>query len=155
MCADAYTLQEFQEMEARILITLGFKFSKPISSHFLRRFSKAGGGHLKTHIAAKYLIELSLYCYSLVDRLPSLIAASALFVAGKATGEIDWDRNMEFWSRYRAETLKSVALRMAKMAVDAEKEPYLSTTLGKYSSAKFHSVTKLFKSDLLDKLFPA
>ena len=39
---DAYTAAELKAMEIKILRVIDFDLSRPVSLHFLRRFSKAG-----------------------------------------------------------------------------------------------------------------
>ena len=39
---DAYTAAELKAMEIKILRVIDFDVSRPVSLHFLRRFSKAG-----------------------------------------------------------------------------------------------------------------
>ncbi|XP_003745381.1 G2/mitotic-specific cyclin-B-like [Galendromus occidentalis] len=154
MCAGAYDRRDVQIMEVRVLTALDFEFSKPLSCHFLRRFSKAAGGDFKLHTVAKYLIELSLYRYDLVDCLPSLIAAAALYVAGRVTQQMTWDKTMRFYSRYGIGDLKDVALKLAETAVKADKNNNLKTTVKKFSSEKFFRASTLFKTaGLLEGLF--
>ena len=146
VCAGAYKRMDLQKMEVTILTDLGFEFSKPLVSHFLRRFSKAGGGDLRVHVASKYLIELTLYNYGLSSYPPSLIAASALFVARRVVARQGWNRTLEFYSRYKLAALRPVAAEIAKTAINARDDKHMKTTLRKYSVEKYYRVSLLFES---------
>ena len=83
IAADSYTREEIIKAEKVILETLGFDLSVQTPIHFLRRFSKAARSNTKTHTLCKYLIEMSLMTYSLLQFLPSMIAASSVYLARK------------------------------------------------------------------------
>jgi len=71
--------------EMEVLRALNFDLGRPISIHFLRRFSKIGHFDgvvtLDHHTMAKLALELALTEYSLAHVLPSKTAAAALMLA--------------------------------------------------------------------------
>lgn len=142
MCDGAYTTRDILWMERMILSTLNFELGKPLTQHFLRRFSKAGGADSTTHTIAKYLLELALYEYSMVHCKPSLIAAAALYVAGSVTEVVEWDKTVETYSGYKLTDLEVVATKLAEIAASAETNRYLKGTYKKYSGDKFQRVSR-------------
>ncbi|XP_008787130.2 cyclin-A3-1-like [Phoenix dactylifera] len=83
---NTYTKQEVVKMESDILKFLNFEMGNPTIKTFLRRFTKAGQGdgnypNLQLEFLSNYLAELSLVDYGCVRFLPSVIAASAVFIA--------------------------------------------------------------------------
>ncbi|XP_042424097.1 cyclin-A3-1-like isoform X2 [Zingiber officinale] len=85
---NAYTIKEVVEMEREILKSLRFELGNPTAITFLRQFMQAfqqdGKVHhsnLQIEFMASYLAELSLMDYDCVQFLPSLVAASAIFLA--------------------------------------------------------------------------
>lgn len=83
---NTYTKQELVKMESDILKFLNFEMGNPTIKTFLRRFIKVGleGDQypdLKLEFLANYLAELSLLDYGCLRFLPSVVAASAVFVA--------------------------------------------------------------------------
>ncbi|KAL0372106.1 UNVERIFIED_CONTAM: Cyclin-A2-2 [Sesamum calycinum] len=74
------------KMESRVLNFLGFQLSVPTTKKFLRRFIQAAQlsyevPSVELEFLANYLAELTLIEYSFLKFLPSLIAASAVFLA--------------------------------------------------------------------------
>ena len=84
--AKAYTREEVLNMERNILVTLNFNLSTPTPLHFLRRFSKAARSDSKIHTLSKYITELSLLEYKMLEYLPSQIAAAAVYISRKMCG---------------------------------------------------------------------
>lgn len=150
MCDGAYTSEDILRMERVILSTLDFEFAKPLSAHFLRRFSKAGGADSLTHTMAKYFLELALYDYSLVHCNPSVIAAASLYIAGRVTEVVEWDETVRFYSQYKPEDLMFVVSKLADLGGTADTNKYLKTTYKKYAADKFQRVAKaVVQSDIV------
>lgn len=92
---NAYPREEILKMERLMLTTLDFNLSTPTPLHFLRRFSKAARSDSRTHTLSKYLTELTLVEYKMLDFLPSQIAAAAVYIARRMTcREPYWVRNL-------------------------------------------------------------
>ncbi|ONK76626.1 uncharacterized protein A4U43_C03F30290 [Asparagus officinalis] len=83
---NTYTKGEVLKMEIQVLRFLGFQLSIPTVKTFLRRYIRAAYTSYKvppqalSHLA-NYLAELTLIEYSFLKFLPSIIAASAVFLA--------------------------------------------------------------------------
>ncbi|GJQ87384.1 hypothetical protein Trydic_g14530 [Trypoxylus dichotomus] len=77
LCDDGFTKDQFKKMECEILKVLDFKLGRPLSIHFLRRFSRIGGVNVDQYNLGKYLLELALIDYELCHIKPSLQGAAA------------------------------------------------------------------------------
>ena len=60
--------------------TLNFDLGRPLSLHFLRRYSKAGDVTAEHHTFAKMALEASFVEYRVAHILPSKMAAAALLL---------------------------------------------------------------------------
>ena len=78
---NAYTQKDILEMEFEILQALDFEVTFPSSFIFLNRYAKLLRADDVTKALARYLIELPLIEYRMLKYKPSMIAASAIYVA--------------------------------------------------------------------------
>ncbi|KAL5189756.1 putative cyclin-A3-1 [Glycine soja] len=83
---NTYHKAEVVKMEADILKTLKFEMGNPTVNTFLRRFADVASENQKTpnlqiEFLIGYLAELSLLDYDCLIFLPSILAASAIFLA--------------------------------------------------------------------------
>ncbi|XP_024013278.1 putative cyclin-A3-1 isoform X2 [Eutrema salsugineum] len=83
---NTYTKQEIVKMEADILLALEFELGNPTSNTFLRRFTRVAQedfkmSHLQLEFLCSYLSELTMLEYNSVKFLPSIVAASSVFLA--------------------------------------------------------------------------
>ncbi|GLT58875.1 hypothetical protein SLA2020_317360 [Shorea laevis] len=81
-----YTKEEVVTMEADILKALKFELGSPTIKTFLRTFTRVAqedfkASSLRLEFLGYYLAELSLLDYECVKVLPSLVAASVIFLA--------------------------------------------------------------------------
>ena len=68
-------------MEIEILKVLKFDLGRPLSLHFLRRYSKAGDVTADHHTFAKMAMEAAFVEYRVAHVLPSKMSAAALLLA--------------------------------------------------------------------------
>ncbi|GKU98476.1 hypothetical protein SLEP1_g11480 [Rubroshorea leprosula] len=84
---NTYFKEEVLEMESAVLNYLKFEMTAPTAKCFLRRFVRAAAQEInevppmQLECLANYITELSLLEYSMLCYAPSLIAASAIFLA--------------------------------------------------------------------------
>ncbi|CAL0319424.1 unnamed protein product [Lupinus luteus] len=83
---NTYFKDEVLEMESAVLNFLKFEMTAPTIKCFLRRFVRAAQGvteapSLQLECLTNYIAELSLLEYNMLRYAPSLIAASAIFLA--------------------------------------------------------------------------
>ncbi|CAF0876066.1 unnamed protein product [Rotaria sordida] len=76
-----YTNDQVKEMEKKILHELRFELNRPTSLQFLRRYSFISSASDEQHAIGKFLIDMSLLDISCIDLSPSLLAASATYIA--------------------------------------------------------------------------
>ncbi|XP_008780924.1 cyclin-A3-1-like [Phoenix dactylifera] len=110
---NTYTKQEVVKMESDILKLLKFEMGNPTTKTFLRRFTKAGqedGKYpaLLLEFLGSYLAELSLLDYGCVRFLPSVIAASAVFLARLTINRAShpWNETLQRYTGYKPSELK-------------------------------------------------
>lgn len=78
---DTFTEEEILRAERFMLQTLDYNLSYPNPMNFLRRISKATDYDQDTRTVAKYLMEISLVDYRLMEYLPSHVAAAAMYLS--------------------------------------------------------------------------
>jgi len=158
---NAYTEQEIRYTELRILNTLCFDFSKPISLTFLRRYSKAGDVDLLQHTLAKYTLEQAMLDYSMVAVRPSQMAAAVLHLSLLLLEPVDpssplncvWSANLRHYSGYTSSQLIPLVSRLAEMLSKAPSSK-MQAVRSKYSSSKLMQVCQLphLSGDMMSRL---
>lgn len=139
---NAYTPEEVLAMERHMLLTLQFRFSNPLPLHFLRRNSKAAGADSATHNTAKFIMELSLVDYTMLQFLPSQIAAAALFISMEINTFGDWDDTIAHYSKFTEESVRPVVHALREMMTRAKRHPKLQAVRNKYKSSRVGEVTQ-------------
>ncbi|KAL0443123.1 UNVERIFIED_CONTAM: putative cyclin-B3-1 [Sesamum latifolium] len=79
--AESYTRNEMLKMEKTILKKLKFRLNEPTPYVFMLRFLKAAQSDMKFEHLAFYLIELCLVEHEALNYKPSMLCASAIYVA--------------------------------------------------------------------------
>ncbi|XP_045215937.1 G2/mitotic-specific cyclin-B-like [Mercenaria mercenaria] len=153
---NAYTKKEILEMEQNILKTLNFSFGRPLCLHFLRRNSKAGQVDANKHTLAKYLMELTIVEYDMVQYLPSQIAAAALCLSMKLLDSSKWTETLNHYSSYSEKDLFQTMQKLANLVIKAENSK-LTAVRTKYSSSKFMKISTIaaLKSPVIKELAAA
>jgi len=110
---------------------------------------------VRLHSLAKYVMELSVIDYNVVDLMPSAIAAASLALALmilNSDGSLHslWNRTLEHYSSYTVETLRPIALKMAMVLANAHDEnSKLKAVKLKYAKAKtFYRTSRLDELNL-------
>ncbi|CAH2073075.1 unnamed protein product [Thlaspi arvense] len=147
--ANTYTRPEVLSMEIQVLNFVHFKLSVPTTKTFLRRFTRAAQASHKVPLVeleflANYLAELTLVEYSFLRFLPSLVAASAVFLARWTLDQTDhpWNTTLQHYTRYEVAELKNAVLAMEDLQLNTS-GCTLTATREKYNQPKFKSVAKL------------
>ncbi|KAI3980276.1 hypothetical protein MKX01_029439 [Papaver californicum] len=73
--------EQILAMEKSILGKLGWTLTVPTAYHFLVRFIKAAVAYKETENMVFFLAELSLMQYAMLEYIPSMLAASAVYAA--------------------------------------------------------------------------
>ncbi|MFS8030530.1 putative cyclin domain-containing protein [Helianthus anomalus] len=153
-----YTRADVLEMEHQILDVLSFQLSVPTIKKFLRRFLLAAQSSYKAPVIeleflANYLAELSQIEYRFVKFLPSLIAASAVYLA-KWTLDQDedpWNATLEHYTSYKAPELKVTVLALQDLQLNNASP--LHAIRQKYKQQKYKSVATLISQKPVKPLF--
>ncbi|XP_010480987.1 PREDICTED: cyclin-A3-3-like [Camelina sativa] len=111
--ANTYTKQDVLKMEEDILLALQFELGRPTIYTFLRRFIRVAQEdfkvpHWQLEPLCCYLSELSMLDYSCVKFLPSMLAASAVFLARFIIRpkQHPWNQMFEEYTKYKAADLQ-------------------------------------------------
>ncbi|CAN8256652.1 unnamed protein product [Cochlearia groenlandica] len=157
--ANTYTRPEVLSMEIQVLNSVHFKLSVPTTKTFLRRFIRAAQASYKAPLIeleflANYLAELTLVEYTFLRFLPSLTAASAVFLARWTLDQTDhpWNPTLQHYTRYEVSKLKNTVLAMEALQLNTS-GCTLTATREKYNQTKFKSVAKLKSPKRVTSLF--
>uniref|UniRef100_A0ACD5YK37 Uncharacterized protein n=1 Tax=Avena sativa TaxID=4498 RepID=A0ACD5YK37_AVESA len=146
---NTYTRLELLTMESDILRLLDFEIGSPTIKTFLRRFTKSGPEEKKRsslllEFLGSYLAELSLLDYSCLRFLPSVIAASSIFLARLTIGPDTnpWSKEMQKLTGYRPSELKDCIIAIHELQLN-RKGPCLPAIRDKYKQHRFKCVSTL------------
>ncbi|KMZ59955.1 Cyclin-A2-1 [Zostera marina] len=159
LTANTYTSVDILEMEKRILKCLEFRISVPTTKTFLRRFLRAAQCSsdvlsLQLEYMANYLAELTLLEYDFLRFIPSMIAASAVFLAKWTLNPSvhPWNKTLEHYSRYKASDLKDTVFVLHYLQNNIQ--AFRCTAIySKYQNPKFLCVANHSPQDLVPTLF--
>ncbi|KAK7291076.1 hypothetical protein RIF29_05952 [Crotalaria pallida] len=143
---NTYNKEQVVEMEAEILKSLKFELGGPTVKTFLRRFSKLGqeinnNSDLQFEFLCFYLAELSLLDYNCVKFLPSLVAASVVFLARfmLSPTKHPWNSALYQLTRYKPADLKECILNIHDLYL-SRRGATLKAVREKYKQHKFKCV---------------
>ncbi|XP_057308632.1 G2/mitotic-specific cyclin-B-like [Hydractinia symbiolongicarpus] len=139
---NAYSKIKIRSMEQKILRAIEYDFSNPVCLNFLRRNSKAGAVDAQKHTLAKYLMELTLIDYNLARKLPSEIAAAALYLSISLIDESEWTPTLQHYSGYSEEQILPTVTEMAALVLTVDTSRYQAVKT-KYSATKFLKISRL------------
>ncbi|KAJ6348150.1 hypothetical protein OIU76_004599 [Salix suchowensis] len=156
---NTYTSMEVLRMETQVLNFFGFQIIAPTAKTFLRRFLRAAQASYRNpsyelKYLADYLAELTLVDYSFLKFLPSVIAASSVFLARWTLDRTNhpWSPTLEHYTSYKASDLKTTVLALQGLQLNTSGCP-LNAVRMKYRQPKFKSVAALSSPKLLETLF--
>lgn len=140
----AYSRDEILKMETLMLNTLGFNLTVPSSLQFVSRFVRASGnGHdEKFSSMAHYIAELMLQEYFMIKYLPSMVAASAVYLALKIMPNQrgEWTQTMHRYTQYSEAALKNCSTDLYGLLKATRGNPQLQAVKKKFSTSKFQEV---------------
>ncbi|KAL5144970.1 Cyclin-A2-2 [Glycine soja] len=139
---NTYSKEEVLKMEREVLDLVHFQLSVPTIKTFLRRFIQAAQSSYKApcvelEFLANYLAELALVECNFFQFLPSLVAASAVFLAKWTLNESEhpWNPTLEHYTKYKASELKTVVLALQDLQLNT-KGSSLNAVPEKYKQQK-------------------
>ncbi|RCV23160.1 hypothetical protein SETIT_4G276600v2 [Setaria italica] len=156
---NTYTKAEVLKMECQVLNDLGFHLSVPTTKTFLRRFLRAAQASRKTPsvtlgFLANYLAELTLVEYGFLKFLPSVVAASAVFLARWTLDQSDlpWNQTLEHYTSYKSSDIQLCVCALRELQHNTSNCP-LNAVREKYRNQKFECVANLTSPELHQSLF--
>ncbi|CAF2125445.1 BnaA03g57140D [Brassica napus] len=157
---NTYTKDQVLETESQVLKHFSFQIYTPTSKTFLRRFLRAAHASdlqkpgVEMEFLANYLIELTLIDYEFLKFLPSVIAASAVFLAKWTLNQSShpWNPTLEHYTTFKASDLKASVHALQDLQLNTKGCTLTSIRL-KYKQEKLKSVAVLSSPELPDRLF--
>ncbi|KAG7599549.1 Cyclin-like superfamily [Arabidopsis suecica] len=147
---NTYLKDEVLDMESDVLNYLKFEMTAPTTKCFLRRFVRAAHGvHeaplMQLECMANYIAELSLLEYTMLSHSPSLVAASAIFLAKYILDPTrrPWNSTLQHYTQYKATELRGCVKDLQRLCSTAHGST-LPAVREKYSQHKYKFVAKKF-----------
>ncbi|XP_065847838.1 putative cyclin-A3-1 [Euphorbia lathyris] len=146
---NTYTKEEVVKMEADILKSLKFELGSPTIKTFLRKHTRVAqedykSSNLQLEFMGYYLAELSLLEYNCVKFLPSLVAASAIFLARFVIRPKmhPWSTSLEQCTGYKSCDLKECVQIIHDLSL-SRRGGGLQAIRDKYKKHKFKCVATM------------
>ncbi|KMZ74494.1 Cyclin A-like protein [Zostera marina] len=146
---NTYTKDEVVDMEFDVLKYLKWAMGAPTAKTFLGRFikeclSESDESYLQFEFLSSYLAELSLIDYACIQYPPSIIAASAVFLARFTldTNANPWNTTLHLCSNYNPSDLKDCVGTIHDLQLN-KKNSSLTAIREKYRQHKFKFVATL------------
>ncbi|XP_068637672.1 cyclin-A1-4 isoform X2 [Aristolochia californica] len=147
---NTYFRDEVLQMEAEVLRYLKFEMTTPTAKCFLRRFLRAAQGcnevpTLQLEFLTSYLAELSLLEYEMLCYKPSLIAASAIFLANfiLLPSMRPWNATLRHYTLYKSSELRECVKALHRLFCNSHGSN-LPAIREKYSQHKYKFVAKKY-----------
>ncbi|CAA6665729.1 unnamed protein product [Spirodela intermedia] len=147
---NTYVKEEVLDMEATVLRYLKFEVTAPTVKCFLRRFVRAAQHSedvppLHLEFLANYVAELSLLEYSFLSFSPSIIAASAIFLAKfiLLPTKRPWNATLRHYTQYHPSALCVCVKDLHRLFCNSGSSS-LPAIREKYSQHKYKFVAKKY-----------
>ncbi|XP_060198286.1 cyclin-A1-4-like [Lycium barbarum] len=147
---NTYFKDEVLQMESAVLNYLKFEMTAPTVKCFLRRFVRAAQGlnevlSLQLEHLASYIAELSLLEYNMLCYAPSLIAASAIFLAKYMLlpSMKPWNSTLGHYTLYQPSDLRDCVMALHSLCCNNTNSS-LPAVREKYSQHKYKFVAKKY-----------
>ena len=152
----AYTRDEILRMEGLMLDRLNFQLTAPNAFVFVKRFAKVAGiattPRSTTELLANYLVELTLQDYKMLKYLPSIICASAVYLALKTRWwKTPWTPDLEKHSTYKEADLQACVRDIHELH-DKATTSSLQAVRKKYTQEKHGNVSSIAPAHLPPQL---
>ncbi|KAG6406628.1 hypothetical protein SASPL_134234 [Salvia splendens] len=144
---NTYTKEEVAQMEREVFRFLDFEQGGPTTKTFLRIFTKAAQetpmfSDVEFDFLCCYVAELSLLDYGCARYIPSMVAASAIFLGRIILQpKVQWTLALQRRTGYKACELKECVLRLHHLLLRSEQSARAVRL--KYSDHKFKCVSSL------------
>ncbi|GMH00940.1 hypothetical protein Nepgr_002779 [Nepenthes gracilis] len=147
---NTYVKEEVLQMESAVLNFLKFEMTAPTTKCFLRRFVRAAQAmneapSLHLECLSNYIAELSLLEYSMLQYFPSLVAASAIFLAQYilTPSKRPWNSTLQHYTLYEPSDLHDCVQALHQLCLNSHSSS-LPAIREKYSHHKYKFVAKKY-----------
>ncbi|XP_039070151.1 cyclin-A1-1-like [Hibiscus syriacus] len=147
---NTYFKEEVLEMESSVLNYLKFEMTASTAKCFLRRFVRAAQGInevplMQLECMANYIAELSLLEYNMLCYAPSLVAASAIFLAKfmLVPAKKPWNSTLQHYTLYKPSDLFECVKDLHRLCCNNDNLT-LPAIREKYSQHKYKCVAKKY-----------
>lgn len=147
---NTYFKEEVLQMESAVLNYMKFEMTAPTAKCFLRRFVRAAQGvneapSMQLECLANYLAELSLLEYNMLCYAPSVIAASAIFLAKYILipSKRPWNSTLRHYTHYQPCDLSDCVKALHSLCCNGQSSS-LPAIREKYSLHKYKFVAKKY-----------
>ncbi|KAL9331055.1 hypothetical protein ACSQ67_000665 [Phaseolus vulgaris] len=149
---NTYLKEELLRMESAVLNYLKFEMTAPTVKCFLRRFVHVAAHDvqevpsLQLECLTNFIAELSLLEYSMLCYPPSLIAASATFLARFILfpSKKPWNSILQHYAQYRPSDLCACVKDLHRLCCSSSDTSNLPAIREKYSQHKYKCVAKKY-----------
>jgi cyclin B len=138
----AYNKTEILQMENDIVCTLQWNMTVPTIHSFLCRFLKAAHADRTMVQLACYIAERTLQEQSMIKHLPSVIAASSVYVARTTLKRNPWSPTLLQYTKLDEPQLAECLADMKTFIIDPEASQQQAVSR-KYANSRFGSVSKM------------
>ncbi|CAG9325215.1 unnamed protein product [Blepharisma stoltei] len=140
---NTYTKEEVLWMEREILKKLNFNITIVSPLKFIERYARVSEMNERAYCLARYMIELSIIDYKSMRYKPSMIAASAVYLANKIlNSDYIWPQSLINNTPYIENELKPCARDLCILLQGAERSP-LQAIKKKYSLQSYFEVSQI------------
>ncbi|GMH22316.1 hypothetical protein Nepgr_024159 [Nepenthes gracilis] len=147
---NTYFKQEVLQMESTVLNFLKFEMTAPTVKCFLRRFVRAAEAinevpPLQLECMSNYIAELSLIEYNMLRYMPSLVAASAIFLAQYILmpSKRPWNSTLQHYTLYEPSDFCDCVQALHQLCLNSH-HSCLPAIREKYSQHKYKFVAKKY-----------
>jgi hypothetical protein len=129
------------DMERVMLHSLKWNLTVPTSLLFLRRWGKAAHSDMHQHTLCKFIVELALSEYSVVRYLPSVQAASAVYLSRRmAKIQPSWTVTLTHYTGLNEEEVLPCARELNKIVRTETTRDEPKAVVLKYRAPSFYKV---------------
>ncbi|KAG5525099.1 hypothetical protein RHGRI_031694 [Rhododendron griersonianum] len=147
---NTYFKEEVLQMESAVLNYMKFEMTAPTAKCFLRRFVRAAQGvneapSMQLECLANYIAELSLLEYNMLCYAPSVIAASAIFLAKYMLipSKRPWNSTLRHYTLYQPSDLSDCVKALHSLCCNSQSSS-LPAIREKYSQHKYKLVAQKY-----------
>ncbi|KAE9043784.1 hypothetical protein PR002_g3158 [Phytophthora rubi] len=156
-----YTADEMLDMEAKVLKALEYRVASTTCYGFLHRYMKAGCTTSRQRSLVLYLCDFAQLYYHMVRIKPSILVASAVYLARLMTDEVDaWTPTLHHVTQYNPLDLLDCVVELHRLhalevQVVSTQQDKAKAVSEKYLADKFHSASTIpsYSKDKLAESF--